>query len=717
MTRLFLYCCLLLAIFFLGCSHSQPHKTRQEFFDKWQQVAEENQGYSPEQSVEAEDLGEETFESMTVQEDQGPGRAADRPLPTQPVTLSLQNPTPIRTVLRLLSKGVDQNLVISPQVQGHVQINIQEVPWADAFETILKNHGYTYTWEGDVLRVITLEDLEQERKIREKQAQTARKTIEAQSIIRSARETKVVKVKYADLEQIQKTLIQALGGESETETWERSAESQYLSGGLSLRPDHESQRSEDSQTTRTKIQAVAPKGSVIADPFSNSLIIRAGRKDMDMLMNLFRYLDKPPKQVNIRAHIVEATKEAGRYLGIQWGGAYSKYIGSGDSVWALPGGTSGSTSSDPVQSGSSGSGDNGNDADGDGGDGYTSLFGPGLSGQGLGLNFPADMPGGRGSGIGFLVGEIGENILEVQLSALEEQKMAQILSSPSITTMDHQQAFLEQGQEVPYETVDDDGDTNVEFKDATLRLEITPHIIDSRQMRLEINIKKDEVDKTFDVKGNPLINRKETSTSLIVHDNETVVISGLTKETSGDTGYGVPWLKDIPGLGRLFKGDSRTTQMDELLIFITPQLLRKRSEVQALPHSGLSPRELQELRSTGHPQARAWESKSRKLLQDKDWNEAVRTASIAIVLDPGLPGPYITRSLALLEQDQARAAHKDARTACHLESKNPRAQLALGRVLQALGHTNKALEHFARSCGQGNEQGCREHKELFQSLK
>jgi type IV pilus assembly protein PilQ len=712
MIRISAYCCLLLALSFLGCSHSQPQNTRQDFFDKWQQIAEENQGYSPEQDVEAQDLGEEIFESMTVQKDRDQGRAADRPLPTQPVTLNLQNPTPIRTVLRLLSKGVDQNLVISPAVQGQVKINLKEVPWADAFETILKNHGYTYTWEGDVLRVITLEDLEQERKIREKQAQAARKTIEARSIVRSARETKVVKVKYADLEKIQKTLIQALGGKGETL---QPLNSSSASGNetLSLTPDARG----EGETGTQHVKAVAPKGSVIADPFSNSLIIRAGRKDMDMLMSLFRYLDKPPRQVNIRAHIVEVTKEAGRYLGIQWGGAYSKYIGSGDSVWALPGGTSGSTSLDPVHSGSSGSGTNGNGGDGGGSGGYTSLFGPGLSGQGLGLNFPADMPGGRGSGLGFLVGEIGENILEVQLSALEEQKMAQILSSPSITTMDHQQAFLEQGQEVPYETVDDDGDTNVEFKDATLRLEITPHIIDSRQMRLEINIKKDEVDRTFDVKGNPLINRKETSTSLIVHDNETVVISGLTKETSGDTDYGVPWLKDIPGLGRLFKGDSRTRQMDELLIFITPQLLKKRSEARALPHSGLSPRELQELKPTGHPRARVWESKSRDLLQDKDWNEAVRTASIAIVLDPGLPGPYIIRSLALLKQDQARPAHKDARTACHLDRDNPRAHLALGRALQALGHSNKALEHFARSCGLGNEEGCREHKELFQSLE
>ncbi len=712
MTRIpHLLCIFLLCLIFFGCARPQKADRGQTFFDKWQRVAEENRGYSPEQDVQVEELGEETFESITIHSDQDPEGDPERSLPTQPVTLNLQNPTPIQTVLGLLSKGVDQNLVVSPRVQGEVKISLKEVPWADVFETILKNHGLTYTWEGDVLRVVTLEDLEQERKIKDKQAQAARKSREAQSVIRSTRVTKVVKVKYADLEQIHKTMVQALGGETESEEWNASFDLAQLAP--SSQSDAQSSQSPDTQGSGTQIKTVAPKGSVIADPFSNSLIVRAGKENMDMLMSLFRYLDKPPQQVHIRAHIVEATKEAGRYLGVQWGGAYAQNIGSKDSIWALPGGTFGNTASDPVQSGASASAQGDGTGDGGSGDGYTSLFDPGLSGQGLGLNFPATLPGGRGAGIGFLVGEIGGNILEVQLSALEEQKMAHILSSPSITTMDHQQAFLEQGQEVPFETVDDDGDTNVEFKDATLRLEITPHVIDQDQMRLEITIKKDEVDKTFDVKGNPLINRKETRTSLIVHDNETVVISGLTKERTGTSDYGVPWLKDVPGLGRLFKGDERTTEMDELLIFITPQLLKKRSEVRALPESGLSPHELQKLKPTDHPQAEAWESKSRDFLQSGDWNEAVRTASIAVALDPGLPGPYITRSLALLEQDRPQPAYQDARSACYLNSESARAQLALGLVLQALGQEEKALQHLARSCGLGNGQGCQEHKKLF----
>src|SRR6056297_645041 len=116
----------LLFLILAGCSQSPKPDPGQVFFDKWQKVAEESQGYSPEQDVEVNDLGEEIFESMTIQEDQGPGGSSDRPLPTQPVSMNLQNSTPIQTVLRLLSKGVDQNLVISPQVQGDVQINLQD---------------------------------------------------------------------------------------------------------------------------------------------------------------------------------------------------------------------------------------------------------------------------------------------------------------------------------------------------------------------------------------------------------------------------------------------------------------------------------------------------------------------------------------------------------------------------------------------------------------
>jgi len=158
--------------------------------------------------------------------------------------------------------------------------------------------------------------------------------------------------------------------------------------------------------------------------------------------------------------------------------------------------------------------------------------------------------------LGLIFGTIGGNLLEVQLSALQNDGKLNILSSPSITTMDNQMAFTENGEKVPYVTEETSSTgavtRSVKFEDVVLRLEITPHVIDGRNMKMKIVVKKDEVDTSRDVSGNPFILKKKTETNLIVRDGETIVISGLTKQsnTVGDTG--VPFFKDVPILGWLF---------------------------------------------------------------------------------------------------------------------------------------------------------------------
>jgi type IV pilus assembly protein PilQ len=151
-----------------------------------------------------------------------------------------------------------------------------------------------------------------------------------------------------------------------------------------------------------------------------------------------------------------------------------------------------------------------------------------------------------------------------------------ILSSPSITTLDNQKAYVESGEKVPYETIDNSTTPptkTVKFEDAVLRLEITPHVIDDRTLSMKILVKKDEVDLTRTVDGNPFIIKKQTETSLIVQDGETIVISGLTKQRNLQGTTGVPGLKDVPFLGWLFKSEDKTEKMEEVLIFITPRIL------------------------------------------------------------------------------------------------------------------------------------------------
>jgi type IV pilus assembly protein PilQ len=142
--------------------------------------------------------------------------------------------------------------------------------------------------------------------------------------------------------------------------------------------------------------------------------------------------------------------------------------------------------------------------------------------------------------------------------------------------MDNQKAYTEAGERVPYQSVSGTGTsatTSVQFQDAVLRLEITPHIIDDNFIKLQVLIQKDEVDSSRSVSGNPYIVKKKTETTLIARNGETVVISGLTKVRNELNQTGVPGAMDVPGLGWLAKSESKKDTKDEFMIFITPTVL------------------------------------------------------------------------------------------------------------------------------------------------
>jgi len=267
---------------------------------------------------------------------------------------------------------------------------------------------------------------------------------------------------------------------------------------------------------------------------------------------------------------VEATKDTARNLGVLWGGMYKTGVDSSN-LWITPGGTtaSGSAPVDPT------------------GGKFTSSYGsPGLSGQGFVFNAPSQAAVTGAGTLGLMFGTIGGSILEMQLNALQKEGKLNILSSPSITTLDNQIAFTENGEKVPYVT-EEVGSTgtitrSVKFEDVVLRLQIKPHVIDRKNLKMEIEVKKDEVDSSRNVGGNPYIIKKKTSTNLIVKDGETIVISGLTKQKQQDAEVGIPWLKDIPVLGWLFKSVGKSETMEEVLIFITPNILPVQS-VAAVP--------------------------------------------------------------------------------------------------------------------------------------
>lgn len=493
----------------ISCSSPGTEVKKDPFFEKWGTLAEESKGHSPTaraRVIETPPMGPDEIAEAQVT------ATRERPLPTKRVTLRMHN-VDINVILRAMAQAANQNILIKSGVKGQSSIHINNEPWDEAFKGILRTNGLVYTWEGNIIRVMALEDMEHDIRL----ATTVDRR-RSQKLV-----TMIVNVDFADANKLKESAKELLAKDRDGKA----------------------------------------RGSVSVDEHTNALIIQATREDLERIKPMLEKLDKPIPQIAIKANIVEATKDTARDLGVMWGGIYGN-TANRNQYFITPGGSAGTTTASPFTGA------------------YTPTMGStGIGGQGMGVNFPIDptkisAAGGAGS-LGLLFGTIGGSFLEVQLQALQRDGKVNILSSPSITTLDNQTAYTENGERVPYVATTSTGGQvtqEVKFEDAVLRLEVTPHVIDGKNLKMKIKVKKDEVDTTRTVQGNPYIIKKQTESTLIVQDGETIVISGLTKQSTTLSNTGLPGLKDVPGLGWLFGADSTGRLFQEVLVFITPHILK-----------------------------------------------------------------------------------------------------------------------------------------------
>ena len=500
-------CCL--AVILPGCSKTK----RDPVAESWKRLQEKSLGHTPTETQPREYLEETIEEVEVIGEDT---KTVEIPLPSTPVVMNSPS-IDVHTALRALARAANQSIIISQNVTGQTTAVFNGEPWSDAFRSILSSAGLIYTREGNIIKVLALEDLEHELQLIE----LKQKRQDMENAIRkgSGLLTAVLKVKYAKSDALRENMLSFLSKDSEGESI----------------------------------------GSVTLDTHTNSLVVQAIKPDLTRIMKLVRRIDRPSPQIRLRAHIVETTTETARALGIQWAGNYARNpVGgnSSDSLFIMPGGSGTYDATTNTLT-------------------TTSDLGNGFTGTGTGINFPpVDFPvDGQGAQFGLAFGTLGANILEVQLSALEQDDKLNILSSPSLTTLDNQTAYTENGEKVPFVTINEDGQSEVAFENAVLRLEMTPHVIDDLHLKMEIAVTKDEVDTSRTVEGNPFIIKKKTETTLITRDEETIVISGLSKNTRSVGETGLPGLKNVPLLGWLFKSEEKSNKLEEVLIFITPTIL------------------------------------------------------------------------------------------------------------------------------------------------
>lgn len=283
---------------------------------------------------------------------------------------------------------------------------------------------------------------------------------------------------------------------------------------------------------------LSSRGTVTVDERTNALIVKDIQTNLITAKDLVRILDAQTPQVLIQAKIIEANLDFGRELGIQWGGSFAD-----------------TTSNANITS----SGDS-------------------PAGGDWAVNLPAAVGSGAGGAIEFAIANLtNTRYLQARISALETKGQGRIISSPRITTLDHTEAYIEQGLSVPYAKLTEEGTITTEFIDANLKLQVTPHVTADGHIRMELLVAKDAPDYTRqDRYGTPAIDKKEAKTEVLVNDGEVVVIGGIyTYERTSDVDA-VPLFYKVPLLGWLFQTKRKDTDKRELLIFIAPRIVQPR---------------------------------------------------------------------------------------------------------------------------------------------
>jgi type IV pilus assembly protein PilQ len=416
---------------------------------------------------------------------------------------------PVRAVLQLIADFTGLNVVVSDSVDGNLTLRLQNVPWDQALDIILKSKGLSKRESGNVMLIAPSEEIAAQEKIDLEAAQA----ITELAPIRTAFFT-INFAKVTELEPL-------FGGEGE------EASEQGL---------------------------LSPRGSVIIDERTNTLIVKDTDEVISEIRKILAELDIPVRQVMISSRIVIAQDDFTRELGNRFGFTKTTSI---DGV-AGAGNTSGTIAATDSMI-----------------EDVVNNSGNGISGIPFGTadRFNVNLPtSGLATGsIAFSILK-GSSLIDLELSALQAENQGEIISSPRVVTADRHEAFIEQGVEIPYLSATSSGATQVEFKKAVLSIKVTPQITPDDRIIMDLAVNKDAVGEVF--AGIPSIDTREVDTQVLVNNGDTIVLGGIYEQITRDEVDKVPFLGDIPFLGYLFKHTLESDEKAELLIFVTPKILK-----------------------------------------------------------------------------------------------------------------------------------------------
>ena len=408
----------------------------------------------------------------------------------------------VRAVLQLIADFTELNLVASDSVTGSITLRLQNVPWDQALDLVLKTRGLDSRKIGNVLMVAPAQEIAE----RERQEIEANKQLAELAPLQS----EFIRIRYAKAVDV----VQLFEAGSEE--------------GGSL---------------------ISERGSVVVDERTNAIVVTDTAAKLAEIRDLIEKVDIPIRQVMIEARIVIASSNIDEQLGIRWGGGYLNV--DGDSFASIAGDAASVTD---------------------------------LNRQLIGGADPVALPSAPFVDLGvadasssFAVGFTSTDLfLTAELSALEASGEGEVVSQPKVITGDKQKASIKSGTEIPYQEGAASGATTTAFKEAVLKLDVTPNITPDDRILLDLIVNQDSVGDLVP-SGNggliPTIDTTELTTQVLVGNGETVVLGGVFKNEELVKVEKVPLLGDIPYLGTLFKSTANTQQKTETLIFITPRIL------------------------------------------------------------------------------------------------------------------------------------------------
>lgn len=451
------------------------------------------------------------------------------PLPFPPLVVSMAfHEVSVASLLKTFAQEHGANIILAEGIDRKISINFGNISLADAFKSILYTSGLDYIIRGGIIEVDTRQNINTRLEHFNNKMQSLKKKQDLELDL-SQLETRIFFLKY-------------------TVNPRPTIARDVPRGGQEVRNLDELAQSleKDVLSKRGKINVIEEK---------NSLMVTDIPEVLDRVAAILEKIDLPPPQIGIEARIVDISDDYVKEVGVQWGGSITR----GDFT-----ATGGQTTD--IQEG-----------------GTVEGTGPATQGVGLsGNNFVANLPAGvefaRGASIGFLLTN-GKNFnLDLQLSALEEDKKLKLIAKPQVITLDNRRAYIESGEEIPYRDFESEvtGGFSVEFKKAALQMEVTPHVLDGgERIMLDIIVADKEADfsRAILLGGEPPINTRSLTTQVMINNGDTVVIGGLKRETIQTTDEGVPFFSKIPLLGWLFRFKGQNKSENQLMIFITPKIL------------------------------------------------------------------------------------------------------------------------------------------------